>query len=637
MARVPVAFTLSVGIFSVPAIPTLVLHWSLEAYLLISGGILALCMVLAAIVAIRRKLPPENKASFTLNSPNNWLWAVLLLLSVILAFVSTVRVIPPSGDIWSYLAYVQEHLYADKLGLYEPFYGNDLGFSRMKINGWLLEQAALSRISGIDPVELALKYLAPALVIVGLLAFYALAQALFRNETAALLSGSLLALFFLFYLGSSFETHGGMFVSRITEDKFVARFIFMPIALTFAFLFLREQKLKHLALFAFVCWSVVTVHPLGLVFIGISVAGFGLVYLMVNRRERKAWISVGGIGLVFLGFGLPPAIYLLVTGDSAISVRNSAVNVISINPEIIGQMVFAAPSERLLVLGEGSYMMHPSLLLNPVVLGAYLLGLPFLLWRLNRSLTAQLLLGVLLFVAILLYVPPIATFIGEYIGPGQLWRLAWPIPLAALLTVGWMSWELIKRSKSRLNKFEAVRHVTPFLSLIFVGVLVAGAAPFAATGIEEIYSAAKAEQNQSSCLEPTFRSMQSIVTAPSVVLAEESESSCIAAHVAQATMVSLRSAEILKNQAALEQALSKKIEVPQRTIDVQTFFASSTLGEESIQILQYYKVDYVLLPVNSPINEDLQNSSKFSKIDTPGQRYHLYKVNQLNSASNEGT
>jgi hypothetical protein len=58
-------------------------------------------------------------------------------------------------------------------------------------------------------------------------------------------------------------------------------------------------------------------------------------------------------------------------------------------------MIFVSPERhRIFEFADGSYMMHPSLVLNPVLLTAFVLGIPFLLWRVRDSLAAQLLLGV---------------------------------------------------------------------------------------------------------------------------------------------------------------------------------------------------------------------------------------------------
>ena len=123
---------------------------------------------------------------------------------------------------------------------------------------------------------LVLDYLAPTLVFVSLLAFYALARTLIKSEAAALLSGCLYALFFLINIEPSVFTFGGEFISRITEDKFVAKFLFLPVSLVFAFAFAESRAPRYLVAFAFTCWSVMTTHPVGLAIIGLCVAGFGV-------------------------------------------------------------------------------------------------------------------------------------------------------------------------------------------------------------------------------------------------------------------------------------------------------------------------------------------------------------------------
>jgi hypothetical protein len=76
--------------------------------------------------------------------------AVRLLVGA-LAYIA--RITSPSsyGDIWVYLAWVRAYLGPGGLGAAEPFFGGEVGLSRAKINGWLVEQAALSKVSGSTP------------------------------------------------------------------------------------------------------------------------------------------------------------------------------------------------------------------------------------------------------------------------------------------------------------------------------------------------------------------------------------------------------------------------------------------------------------------------------------------------------
>ena len=61
LARVPVAFVLSAGVFGLAALPVLVLGRSLASYLIICGFILALSLGLAIVKIARRKIPAEGE------------------------------------------------------------------------------------------------------------------------------------------------------------------------------------------------------------------------------------------------------------------------------------------------------------------------------------------------------------------------------------------------------------------------------------------------------------------------------------------------------------------------------------------------------------------------------------------------
>src|SRR5215213_2494090 len=85
------------------------------------------------------------------------------------------------------------------------------------------------------------------------------------------------------------------------------------------------------------------------------------------------------------------------------------------------------------------------------------------LLRDDMSGAAQLLLGG---ITVAVYIPSVATFVGAHlIVPGLLWRLAWPIPLLALITTVWMVWEAIGYTEARLRGFGIGRSVTRVLPL----------------------------------------------------------------------------------------------------------------------------------------------------------------------------
>jgi len=182
-----------------------------------------------------KRVPAEDGGSPATDLSTRLLWVPFSLLAGMLVWISAENVPRPADDVWILLARVREFLELGRLGT-----GGD-SFSRLALNGWLPEQTMLSLVSGLNPVTLVLWYMSPALVVVALLTHYALARTLLENEKAALVIGSLAALFFLVGFGSlSFDSvlaPSREFASYITEDKFVARYVFLPVALSLAILF----------------------------------------------------------------------------------------------------------------------------------------------------------------------------------------------------------------------------------------------------------------------------------------------------------------------------------------------------------------------------------------------------------------
>ncbi len=619
VGRLPVAFALSTGIFGLSAIPFLVLQRSFDEYLWAGGAILAASLVLAAFRIFRGKTSgghtyetPEDETGVGL------VWVPLLGFGAALAYASS-RVVPePNEDHWAYLAYVQQYLGAEKLGLLNPFYGTEMaGFSRLALNGWLAIQAVFAGVAGIDPVRLASEYLTPVLVLTSLLAFYWLARLLFESEGAALLAGALYGLFLLFYLDATPGSFGGDLVRRVLEDKFAARYLMLPVALGLAVLYLKKRGWLRLGMFTFVFWATGAVHPMVLGILGLAVAALGAVHLAVNLRSRDAWTGILALGAVIFFTLVPPAVYLVATGSTLLSKLST------LDPALVeNRLNIWQDQKRLLILGEGSYIMHPSLVLNPVIAGAYLLGIPFLIWRVKRSLAAQLLLGLLLFFAALVYIPPVATLAGQFVRPWLIYRLAWPIPLAALLTVGWMSWELLGYASRRFGRAR-LRGAAPLVALILVVLLASAATPRALAGIRTIDSVNEAPQESASCVDPAFDWMRETVDNRSVVLAPAQENSCVPAHSSLTDVISYRDQFLQENAAPAGQGSSSR-----KAQAVQDFFDAKTVSSAMIETLQRYKVDYVMLPVDSPLNVQLGRLPGFTALDNPGTRYRFYGVNR---------
>ena len=623
-ARVPVAFVFSVGIFGLSGIPLLLLHRSTNEYLVLCGIIIVASLLILAFRVRGRESGAENDAgpprSFGARLGVYWPWIPFIVLAGALAYASATRGHGPEEDIWAYLANVRDFLNSGSLASYDPYFGGEFNrFSRMMINGWLLEQAAIARVSGIDPVEMTFGYLMPALVILSLLATYALAKTVIGSETGAVITGCLLAVLFLVSLttpmAQSLLTPGGEFIRHVVEDKYVARFVFVPVALALAILTIKTRKLRYLLLFAFVCPSVAAVHPLGLVFIGLPVAGLGLLHLPFNLRDRGAWGYVGGLALSLLAVGGPPTLYLAVTGSSLLQRMDSmAPRVAESLTQGLGYY------DEIQAVGE-RYIVDPVFLLNPAVLAAYVLGVPFLVWRVRKSPAAQLLLGTLLLVPVLCFVPPIAGFAGEVIGPWILPRLAWPIPLAAVVVLGWLLWEGLAYARRRLEEggSRMERLAGLFLAPLLVLCGLIAAAPSSIAQVETADQSGEIPEEELSCSDPAFAWMDEGLTASSTVLAPEAENSCIMARASTVDILNYRKQKPGKQEFK---------------VLLERFYDGATLDTDKIRTLRYYGVDYVMLRKDEELGEQMRHRPNgFTEVQIPGDKYVLYEVDLPNLES----
>jgi hypothetical protein len=623
----PAAFVISAGTFALLGLPLLILRSTLETYLWISGAVVAAFLLAAALVALRRKRTTKPETSFVVFDRGGLMWVPFLALVAALTYISRINAPSSSGDIWVYLSWVREFLSGGRLAAEDPYFGGEVGLSRVRINGWLLEQAALSRVSGMDPVDLVFSYLNPLLVVVALFVFYALARMLLKSEKASLFCGCLYALFFLVHLSVSRLTFGGEFIQRLPEDKIATKYLIFPMALAFAYAYLQRGRRVCLGCFVFVCCVVMAVHPIGLAIIGISMAGFGILHLAINPRSREAWARLSAMGLAGVIVIAVPAIFLVVAREPLTAVLTDS-DINSGDPDVLQNMVFVSPErQRIYEFEDGSYMMHPSLVLNPVILAAFLIGIPSLIWRVRSSLTAQLLLGMLFLSTAVCYVPSIATFVGDnFVLPGQLWRLAWPIPLTALLTLGWLGWEATSHAAAWLGRLRQTRHLGRALPFLVVVVLTVVAVPCVKGGIEIIQN--HKEDARESGLWPAdsiYSWLRSEIESPVVVLANHLESARIPAYSAEANVISRRGNLVLRVLPELEQRVPGQINVPQGALDVREFFNGTDL-ETGVEILRRHEVDYVMIRTGSRLGKAVDELAGFKPAREPSKRYDVYHV-----------
>jgi len=629
-ARLPVGFVVSTGAFGLLGVPTLIVHLSTDTYLLAAGVVLCAFLAVAAwrtSHAKPRAAEPSTKDTFY-GPTAGPLWVPFWLLGGVLAFVGIRRVPNSYDDAWVYLSWVRDFSDSNRLALRDPYFGEKVAeFSRAKVNGWLLEQAALSRVSGLDTIELVLRYLTPTLIVVALLMVYALARATLKSERGAVLAATLYALFHVVFIQPSVQNVGVELAARISEDKYAARFLILPATLLFAVLFVENRGWRHLGLFTFSCWAAVAVHPSVLPAIGLCMLGFGAAHVAANLRLRSAWTGMVALALGMWSVVLGPVVLMFAGGSPAAVLFSADIN--ATPPKVLRYTVFITKSWRhIYELDNGLYIMHPWLLFNPAILIAYVFGVPFLLWRVGKSAAAQLLLGGLAAVTIAVYVPPVATFIGDnLIVPGLLWRLAWPIPLLALLTIGWMAWEALGYAGARLSGIGIGRGAIRALPLALVVLLTAAAAPPSVEKAVSLYRKYDIARTSDYDPDPIFPWIGSHIHKPGVMLARDSANNFVPAYSTALNVVSQRGEGMVRDRERLENLAGSQIEIPQRYLDVHDFFFGPTLDGEAYAILRRYRADYLMVYRGSPLDECLRILPGFSPVDdAPRVKYSLYRV-----------
>jgi hypothetical protein len=233
--------------------------------------------------------------------------------------------------------------------------------------------------------------------------------------------------------------------------------------------------------------------------------------------------------------------------------------------------------------------------------------------------------------AVVVYVPTITTFLGDHVVlPGQIWRLAWPIPLAALLALGWLTWEVTGRVASSLGRFGSAQPLTRPLAralpLLVVAALTIGAVPPTREGLESVLQY-KEDVRLSGFypVDPIYPWFRDELDSPRVVLASDLLSARIPAYSSDANVVSRRGSLLLKVLPKLKQRAPGRIEVPQGSLDVQKFFHGTDFRTR-IDILRRHEVDYVMVPADSQLGRSLDQRIGFERVREPSPNQDLYAV-----------
>lgn len=640
--KLPTAFTLGIGLLSLPATFFLILKLSLTPLIYLS---LLINLSLIGWYVFRAR--PDHNArkttwsSFLISSkmPLSTLILYLLFLlfiGLMLTFFITTPVLSAHSDRWTYLAYIRKYLSTATLDATNTLY--PLSDARMAFSGWLVLQALISRVAGVDPVDAHSLLLPPFWALLSILSFYTFAKVLFKNEVVALFAAAIKMIFWATTLiphGSIVKEEGFSLFMRINEDKTMVWLLLLPVTLA---LFIHQYRLGHFkGIVPLILAAIATAltHPLGLIWLGLAVGSFvalNILLALITKVGEPASVKTVGpeppASLLAWRYNLKNKplliiipILLVMVGLIPLLARQTL--------QAVGISGLAAPltettynyqrlaEHHLYVFDLDTYMAAPSLISHPLTILALLLT-PFLLFKLREQMAARFLFSTMVFPLLLIYNPWTTPLLGSIITPWMLWRIPRVLPVA--LVIGFVLYDLAEKLPPLLplsQRWKQVSTLTPTLLVVILMGLVALFYGDIKQGV--IYTQG---QQRHETLRSDERAMleqlAAIIPANSIILADPTVSKHIPAFIAGGKTLTFRDWTV--DKTALEQT--------------EQFYRVQVVNSFIIDTLNHYKVDYVIFENGSPLAMQLKYlPAMFSPIFQ--DKTYLVFARQPNLAQNQ--
>ena len=466
--RIAAAFLMSIALAALPGLAALKLHWSLDAFALSYGALAAIASGIALTWRPDREAEAnedeslEEPHSVFSNLPLLLLIGVPLLAILTSPFWSGDRIARDADDL-VYMAYVNEYSRGDALDASAPYLDARQGaFGRMQINVWVVLQALVTDSAGVEPIDLLLSYLPPLMTALAVVAMFTLAKGLFRRTPIALLA----ALFVLVYAATDMASHDGygrnVFL-RIGEDKMVAAFVLLPVALLIGARFLSRPTFRGYLLLILAIGAIFVVHPMVVTFLGVALVSLAALRILIERSPAAA----GSAAALALPWVMQAAAFFVWS-----RLRSGG----AFPDPLGGEGLTFRRTFHIVDVGGDLIMGSYHLLLHPFVIAAIVLALPVWLVA-RRGIGNQVMLASVLGVLVVFFVPPVATPLADAITEQGVWRLHWLIP--APLILAYVLHEAVNRLLERWPEqaqphrlFVIGRRIAPVTAVV----LVAGAA-----------------------------------------------------------------------------------------------------------------------------------------------------------------
>ena len=586
--RLALAFVASLAVMGMPAQAMIFAHSNIGVYTWIFAVLTIILVVAAALKNLFAPFdePPQDKTDRT----PGWLVAAIVVLAAGLVFFHLNSFM--DGDQFDNLGWIQGILHNSHIFVTDPRFAVSPVSPRFLFSAWFVQQAMMSFVSKVDPVDLVGPQQVP-LILLSLAAMYYLARRVTgRRNVAAWVTAAWSFYLLLWNQGGSFA--GYEVIARSSLDKVVGSFIVLPVGLGLALDYFNHPQRKTLLWLLFTAIAATLTHPIIGALFGLSLAGFAIIELLMNRKWSTFW-QVTLVAAILM-VSLTSSLYLVFFQIQHPSVELVATSLTDTrDPSLYLEISGALDRERIFVLDNGSYILHPRLILQPVQILAFL-ALPFLFRRMRKSRPARLLFGMLVLVTLLLIFPPTADILGTLVTPSLLYRLHWPISIAAVITVGWLSWELLEKLPA--NRF----NLAGAASLIALAIVGMPQMNWNFTWLHEY----QVNLNINYCVlaDPLLRPFQTLLTQNTVVLGDSDATDfCLPAYAPNAKLVEYHGTNGVRTFIYINQTNDGW----QRLFDAEYYHNAEFVDERLLSILKRWNVGYVIVSLDSPLEPQLRH------------------------------
>lgn len=617
--RLALAFVASLAIPGLIAQTAIFLHTSIAYYVIGFGALLVALLICAFLQCRRRQLSPPMPDPH--RSP---LWLQLILAVMVVVLLIFHLNSPLDGDHWDATAYIQNIRYDPHILTGDPKFNAGLTLSpRYDFSAWLVDQALMSAITGQNPVDQFQALRLPMLLLT-LAAFYRLSRRIAKRRDVATV---MTVIWILYLITSNYGTVAGYELAvRPDLDKVVAGYIVLPVTLAAVLdVFSRRHK-RFWAWLLIGSLATTLTHPIASLLIGLSLVWFGLAELWSQRTWSAFWRLT--LVALLLMISLISPLYSMVRAATDYDAEDAVLAATSLtdsrDPSMSRRIRAALDLKRLWILGNGSYVMHPRLILQPAHIPA-ILALPFLFLRQRRSRSARLLFGMFTFITLLVMFPPTAQVLGKFTTPWLFFRLHWPISMAALLIAGWGVGSLLWRIPSPTRR----AWVTAGGWLLVCTL----AFPWIRSSFWVLHDR-KYDPRDNFCVwaDDILRPFQELAATDTMVLADTGINICLIGYAPYAGVLEWRTINVVRNYIGA----GREAEGWERLWDAQYYAATEFLDARLLSILERWQVEYLVVKLGAPLEPQLRHLPQLFQPIQTASGYRIYAVLPLAERWQEG-